>query len=139
MYIDSNIFIYSAVDKDRLGENCRSVIERIEEGSSNAASSYLVLDEVLWILQKEIGKEDALESTKMFLSLPIKWIEVKRDVMYQSLKLYDNTDLDPRDAIHLASMKKAKLTVLLSEDDDFDGIEGIERRSVEEFLDGMKR
>ncbi|MFP4143091.1 MAG: type II toxin-antitoxin system VapC family toxin [Thermoplasmata archaeon] len=135
MYIDSNIFIYSAVDKNQLGENCRNIVEKIENGSLNAASSYLMLDEVLWILQKNIGKEDALESTKMFLSLPIKWIDVKRDIMYQSLELYDSTDLAPRDAIHMASMKKEKLTVLLSEDDDFDDIEGIERRSANEFLE----
>ncbi|MFW5946108.1 MAG: type II toxin-antitoxin system VapC family toxin [Candidatus Natronoplasma sp.] len=135
MYIDSNIFIYSAVDKNQLGENCRNIVEKIENGSLNAASSYLMLDEVLWILQKNIGKEDALESTKMFLSLPIKWIDVKRDIMYQSLELYDSTDLTPRDAIHMASMKKEKLTVLLSEDDDFDDIEGIERRSANEFLE----
>ncbi len=134
MYIDSNIFIHSTVNKNKMGENCRKVIEKIENESLNAASSYLVLDEVLWILQNEIGKEDALESTKMFLSLPIKWVDVKRDIMYQSLQIYDSSNLDPRDAIHLASMKKEKLTVLLSEDDDFDGIEGIERRSVDEFL-----
>ncbi len=134
MYIDSNIFIYSAVDKNQLGKNCRKAIEKIENGSLNAASSYLVLDEVLWILQNEIGKKDALESTKMFLSLPIKWIDVKRDIMYQSLKLYDSTDLDPRDAIHLASMQKEKLTILLSEDEDFDGIEGIERNGVDDFF-----
>ncbi len=137
MYIDSNIFIYSAVDKSQLGRKCRKVIDKIEDGSLNAGSSYLVLDEVLWILQNEIGKEDALESTKMFLSLPVKWIDVKRDIIYQSLNLYDRTHLAPRDSIHLASMKKEKLTVLLSEDDDFDGIEGIERRSVEEFLDDL--
>lgn len=137
MYIDSNIFIYSVVDNDKLGKKCRKIIEKIEDGSLNAASSYLVLDEVLWILQNEIGKEDALESTKMFLSLPVKWIDVKRDIMYQSLELYDKTDLAPRDSIHLASMKKEKLTILLSEDDDFEEIEGIERRSVDEFLDDL--
>ncbi len=135
MYIDSNIFIYSTLDKDELGENCRKVLEKIENGSLNASSSYLVLDEVLWILQNEIGKKDALKSTKMFLSLPIKWIDVKRDIIFQTLNIYGNSDLDPRDAIHLASMKKAKMTTLLSEDSDFDQIEGIERKSVDKFLE----
>lgn len=132
MYIDSNILIYAAEDKGELGENCRRIIEN---GSLNAASSFLALDEALRVLQNEIGKEDALKSTKMLLSLPVKWIEVKRGVIYQSLKIYEEDDLDPRDSIHIACMKKEKSTILLSEDDDFDGIDGIERRGVEEFLE----
>ncbi len=135
MYIDSNIFIHSTLDKDELGENCRKVLEKIENGSLNASSSYLVLDEVLWILQNEIGKKDALRSTKMFLSLPIKWIDVKRDIIFQTLNIYGNCDLDQRDAIHLASIKKAKMTTILSEDSDFDEIEGIERKSVDKLLE----
>lgn len=135
MYIDSNIFIYSALDTGSLGDDCRQIVDEIENGSLSAASSFLVLDEVLWILQREMEKEDAVRITKKFLSLPLRWIDVKRDVMFQSLKMFEEEELDPRDSIHLASMKEAGLTSLLSEDGDFDDIQGIERSDAESWVE----
>ncbi len=134
MYIDSNIFIYSVLDNGILGDNCRKIIDRIEKGKMSGASSYLVLDEVLWILQNEIGKEESLEANRMFLSLPLKWLNVERKTMFTSLNLYENNDLDPRDSIHVGSMKEAGLTSIVSEDGDFDDIEWIERMDAESYL-----
>ncbi|MFW6196043.1 MAG: type II toxin-antitoxin system VapC family toxin [Thermoplasmatota archaeon] len=134
MYIDSNVFIYSVIDNRTLGDNCREIIDRIERGKLSGASSYLVLDEVLWILQNEVGKEGSLEANRMFLSLPLKWLNVDRKTMFTSLKFYESTDLDPRDSIHLGSMREAGLTSILSEDGDFDDIEWIERMDAEGYL-----
>ncbi len=133
MYVDSNILIYSALDNKELGDSCRNLLDQIVKGKVSAASSYLVLDEVLWILQKEMGKKDALKAVKMFLSMPLKWIDVKREVVYYWLTIYSGSDLDPRDALHLATMKEVGLTTIVTEDKDFQDIEGIQRIDIKEW------
>ena len=127
MYIDSNIFIFAATDKDELGQNCRIVMELINERKINCAASFLVVDEVIWILKKRVGKNDAVKIVKTMLSMPIKWIDVDQSVIIRMVDVYGRTTLDPRDAIHVSSMKDAGLSVILSEDTDFDKVEGIER------------
>ena len=134
MYIDSNIFIFAATDKDELGQNCRELMELINEQKITCAASYLVVDEVIWILKKMVGKEDAVKIVKTMLSMPIKWIVVDRPVIMKMVDIYGRTTLDPRDAIHVSSMKDIGLSVILSEDADFDKVEGIERISASECV-----
>ena len=138
MYIDANIFIFAAADTGKTGDQCRDIITRLEDRDISAASSYLVIDEVLWVLQHEIGRADAVRATRMILSLPVRWMDVKRDVTVTALRLYEATDLDPRDAFHVAVMKTAGLNTILSEDSDFDGIQGIQRISPAHLLEDLE-
>lgn len=134
MYIDSNIFIFAAADTGTQGEQCRAIITMLDEGDINAASSYLVIDEVLWVLQHETDRMDAAAAARTILSLPIRWINLKRAVTVTALHLYEDTPLDPRDAFHIAIMKSAGLTTILSEDDDFDALQGIQRTTPADLL-----
>lgn len=135
MYIDSNIFIFAATDKGELGKNCREIIRLINEKKITCAASYLVVDEVIWILKKNIGKDSAIKIIKAMLSMPIKWIEIKKSVIIKMIDVYEKTTLDPRDAIHMSSMKEAGLSVIVSEDDDFDNVVGIERINASECIE----
>jgi len=134
MYIDANIFIYASVDNGKLGDSCRRIINAINQKHIHCASSYLVVDEVLYILQKHIGKKDAFRLIKSIISLPIRWIEVDKNVIISMISLYDKTGLDPRDTIHVASMKKLGLSTLISEDSDFDKIDELERVTADEMI-----
>ncbi|CAD6494152.1 MAG: PIN domain protein [Candidatus Argoarchaeum ethanivorans] len=135
MYIDSNIFIFAATGKEELGQNCRKIIKLINEQKITCAASFLVIDEVIWILKKEVGKDSAIKITKAMLSMPIKWIEIKKSVIIRMMDTYEKTTLDPRDAIHISSMKEVGLSVIVSEDDDFDKVEGIERINASECIE----
>lgn len=135
MYIDSNIFIFAATNKGELGQNCRQIIELIEQQRISCAASYLVIDEVMWILQKNVGKENAIDITKAMLSLPLKWIDVGQSVIIRTLDIYERTILDPRDAIHYSSMKETGLSLIVSEDGDFDGLAGMERLNASECVE----
>ncbi|CAD6492263.1 MAG: PIN domain protein [Candidatus Argoarchaeum ethanivorans] len=135
MYIDSNIFIFAATGKEELGQNCRKIIKLINEQKITCAASFLVIDEVIWILKKEVGKDDAIKITKAMLSMPIKWIEIKKSVIIRMMDTYEKTTLDPRDAIHISSMKEVGLSDIVSEDDDFDKVEGIERINASECIE----
>ena len=130
MYIDSNIFIFAAIDKGKLGQNCREIIRLINEQRIACASSFLVIDEVIWILKKKVGKDSAIKIIKAMLSMPIKWIDVDKSVIIKMIDVYEKTALDPRDAIHISSMKRVGLSIIASQDEDFDKVDGIERVSA---------
>lgn len=130
MYIDSNIFIYAATDTGKLGRNCREIIRLINEQKIICASSFLVIDEVIWVLKKEIGKEAAIKIIKAILSLPIKWIDIDRAIIIKMVDVYEKNTLDPRDALHVSSMKEIGLPIIISEDGDFDKVKAIERISA---------
>jgi len=135
LYIDSNIFIFASMDKGKLGENSRTIIKLINEQKISCAASFLILDEVMWILKKNVGREDAIKIAKAMLSMPIKWIEVDKLVVIKMINIFEKTKLDPRDAIHIASMKTLGLSSIVSEDNDFDKIDGIKRVTVSEFIE----
>ncbi len=130
MYIDSNIFIFAAIDHGKSGQNCREIIRLINEQKITCAASFLVIDEVMWILKKKVGKDDAIKITKAMLSMPIKWIGLDKSVIIRMVEIYELTQLDPRDAIHFSSMKESGLSAIVSEDKDFDNVEGLERISA---------
>ena len=69
--------------------------------------------------------------------MPIKWIEVDKSIIIRMIDVYEKTSLDPRDSLHVSSMKKVGLSVIVSEDDDFDKVDGIERigasKCIEKF------
>jgi len=134
LYIDSNIFIFAAMDKDRLGKDCRKIIGLINNGKLSCAASFLVIDEVLWVLKKNVGKDDAIKIAKAMLSMPIRWIDVDRSVMLKMMDIYQRTTLDPRDTIHVSSMKEMGLSEIISEDDDFDKVEGIIRSNASKCI-----
>ena len=135
MYIDSNIFIFAATDKGKLGQNCRGIIRLINERKIICAASFLVVDEAIWVLKKSVGKDSAIKITKAMLSMPIKWIEIDKSVIIRMIDIYGKTTLDPRDAIHISSMRKVGLSVIVSEDNDFDKVDGIKRVNVSKCIE----
>ncbi len=135
MYIDSNIFVFAATDKNKKGKNCRKIIEMINENKIVCAASYLVIDEVIWILKKHLGRKDSIKITKAILSLPIKWIDLDKTVVVNMVNILEKTKLDPRDATHLASMEKMGLSSIISEDSDFDKIKEVKRINASTLIE----
>ena len=134
MYIDSNIFIFAALNTDQIGEDCRAIIEKISEGTLPAASSYLSIDEVMWIVKKNTNRMEAVNIAKSMLSLPIRWINVDEPIIMGMLATFQTLKLDPRDALHAASMQEHGLDQILSEDTDFENIGKIKRLSIYDVI-----
>ncbi|MEK6873205.1 MAG: PIN domain-containing protein, partial [Nanoarchaeota archaeon] len=57
----------------------------------------------------------------------IIFIEVNQEIISNSIEIYNKVRLDPRDAIHLASMQSKKVISIVSTDSDFDEIKEIKR------------
>lgn len=134
MYIDSNIFIFAATDSGKKGKDCRKIIDSIDREEIICSASYLVIDEVMWILKKKFNKKFSIKLIKRILSLPIKWIDINRPVIVKMIEMLENTKLDPRDAIHISSMKENGVSTIISEDKDFDKISSIKKLNSSKFV-----
>ena len=127
LYFDTNVFVYAAADEGDIGEEARKILEETKNGKYRAFTSTLTIDEILWAIQKELNKVKEAKIAEDFLSMEnLEFISVDLNIIKESINNYKES-LDPRDAIHLASMQSKKIKTILSTDSDFDKIKGIKR------------
>lgn len=69
----------------------------------------------------------------------MKVLLVDKLIIVESLGIIENFNLKPRDAIHAAVMKINKIKEIVSEDADFDKVEGIIRYDIKSFLEKFSK
>ncbi len=129
IYLDANCFIYASIDKTHIGQKAKEILTQIKNGIyKKAYTSTLTVDEFLWRVQKEVGRDLASEGASIFLTIPnLELVNVDTSIISETIELYKNQRLDPRDSIHLASMKSKKIKTIISSDPDFDKVDDIKR------------
>jgi predicted nucleic acid-binding protein len=95
----------------------------------------LVVDEVLWSIQKVSGKESARQFGDLLLSMPFSWLDMSVSTVRLALSFYKR-GLGPRDSFHAAAMADYGIRELLSEDIHFDRIREIRRIGIKQALKG---
>jgi len=94
--IDSNIILRLLVKDDELQlEEARKIIKRVERSELTGLISILVLNEIIWILEKyyNLGRGDFLPKILRLLAIPgMKILEVNKSEVIGILKVM----LDPR-------------------------------------------
>ncbi len=127
VYLDANLFIYSILDDEEIGDKARKVIENIKSNMFKGFTSILTLDEIMWAVQKILGKEKAVEVTNDFISMQnLEFLPVNVQTIKKAFESYKE-GLNPRDAIHCSSMQLKDINIIISSDPDFDRIKGIKR------------
>ncbi len=129
-YLDSDVFIFASVSDDGRAKKALEILTKIVKGEAMAMTASLTLDEVLWIILKQRGnREIAIQHALKILEMPnLHIISVDESTIRSSLRLMKgHKSLKPRDAIHLAAMLAKGLTEIVSDDSDFDKIQGIKR------------
>ena len=128
VYIDTNVFIYSILDEDKIGDAARNIISLIKKGFHKAYISLLTIDEFIWKVYKVIGREEAVTASEKIKNMPnIELINLDNTTLNKMLEIYKSTNLDPRDSIHLAAMQSKEIKTIISQDSDFDKIKDIKR------------
>ena len=129
LYLDSNIFIYAALNTGDLGSKATSLLQKIQRGEEKAATSVLTFDETFWAVKKQKGVEKALEAGEAFLRFPnLELIPVSVELLQSALNLVKKYNLNPRDAIHAATAIAEKVDALVSTDADFDKVKELRRK-----------
>ena len=131
-YLDSNIFIYTAIYSGGKTEKAFSILEQIGKGIDSAITSSLTLDEFLWKVMKQRSRSETLELAKGIYRYPnLDIVEVKAIDVFSAILLMEKYEkLKPRDAIHAAVAISAGVSQIYSDDPDFDEIKDIKREKL---------
>ena len=130
-YIDSNVFIYPVIysaEAQKKAKKSKEILMKIERGELLAYTSTLTWDEVVWVVSRVLGREDGINQGRKLLAFPnLQFVDVDRRILSTAQSLMDRYKLKPRDAIHVASAINKNVKKLISDDEDLDEIEEVER------------
>jgi predicted nucleic acid-binding protein len=128
LYLDANVFIYAAINTEEIGEKARALLQKIQQGDQQAATSVLTFDEVFWSIKKR-KPELASETSYALLNFPnIAIIPADRKLALSALKIINEYNLAPRDALHTATAIAVKADCIVSTDPHFDKIKELTRQ-----------
>ena len=129
LFLDSSYLIYLRYsESDQIFNYVTNFLKESIKRGDRLFVNMIVVDEVLWILTKKykIPLDEALELTDQLMPLleviPVDYTDY--DVMRKTMMKYG---LKPSDALHIASMNKAGIKHIISEDEEFDKIPWIRR------------
>jgi len=129
IYLDSNVFIYAALGGGKEAIWCRDLIRRVSEGDEAALTSALTVDEVVYQVRVSRGLEASIQAGEAVLQMAhLTVAPADAETLWKSLDLGRQLGLHPRDAIHAATALIRSSSELISEDSDFDRVDGLRRR-----------
>ena len=126
-YLDANVFINAALPRKNRSKYIR-IIQQAISGEEIFATSVLTIDEVTYVIRKEIGFDYSLRIAKNILTMKnLILLEVDEGTITLSLNLMGKYILNPRDAIHAACCMQNNIKIIVSDDADFDKVREIKR------------
>ena len=131
IYLDANIFIYSLINDDKLGDKSRKILTKIAKRETNGFTSILTWDEVVYVLRKIIGIDKSIDEGNKLLNFPnLIFLDSNKKTIEKAQKIMEKYKIKPRDAIHIATALTNNIDKILSDDKDFDGIREIQREGL---------
>ncbi|RLI85002.1 MAG: PIN domain nuclease [Archaeoglobales archaeon] len=127
VFLDANYIIYLKYSQsDEIFNYCIDLLKKLE--NYGLLTNIAVVNEIIWILNRKYGVDlsevfeflDRVLDFVTVISLGREDYEVVKEIMLRY-------KLKPSDAMHVASMKKAGVKHIVSEDPDFDRVEWIKR------------
>lgn len=113
-YVDTNIFIYSALAHPTYGKACKRIIDDIQNQKIKAYCGFLVPIELLGALAR-IDPQRAAVALEAFFSLPINMISIDEGIMQDASELTLESGVS-YDCVHAACMRCKGLDTVLTED-----------------------
>jgi predicted nucleic acid-binding protein len=130
-YLDSNVFIFAALSKEKIGEVAREALRNLEKFTGVINS--LVIDEIIWNIKKEISYQTAIDVSEKIFELPLKILSVNPETVFRAFEFMKKYGIKPRDAIHVASMLENSIPTIVTEDSDFKKVREIKTLTISEL------
>jgi len=131
IYIDSNVFLYAMLNRERIGNRARALLGEVQQGKKHACSSALTFDEIVWSVLRHRGMKEAVTAGEGFLNFPnLKLIPADGDLAVKALEIIRKHGLGPRDAIHAASAISENVEAIISSDQHLDKIPDLRRKPI---------
>lgn len=135
LFLDTNIFLYSAGRPHPERDASVRILERVAEGSLEATTSTEVIQEILYVLIRRGQRQEGLSLAAKITALFPGLLPITRDDISAAVDLLRKYPALPvRDAIHAASMIQSGVKTIVSVDSDFDLISEIRRLEPRSLL-----
>ena len=131
-FVDANVVLYATGTVPAFREPCISILETSARAEAKLLTSAEVLQEVLYVRQRTLGREIARNAVQLATTSLLVFPLLPEDVVAASL-LDAPSNLQTRDLLHLATMARLGLTQIVSSDRAFERVAGIERLDPMEF------
>ncbi|MBI4148745.1 type II toxin-antitoxin system VapC family toxin [Candidatus Woesearchaeota archaeon] len=131
LYFDANVFIFASLidEGDVRVRRAQELMRKVSQGGGGY-TSVLAVDEVVWAwIRQKKDRATAIQQGLRIHTLPnLRVLEVTSADSLKSLSLLQRfPHLKPRDAIHAAVCFSNGISSIVSDDPDFDRIEGLKR------------
>ncbi|MEK6958181.1 MAG: type II toxin-antitoxin system VapC family toxin [archaeon] len=137
-YLDSNVFIYSILDTGTKGEAARKLLKAMENGVFYGATAPVSFEEIMFVVWKEKGRQEAVEAGESFLQLAnMEMIGLEKGALSAAIE-YVKRGMKPRDAVHCGAMKTKNLPEIVTEDSDFKKLSEMRKYGILEFCKKLK-
>lgn len=110
------------------------VIREIHQGKIKAATSVLVTLEAANALRTFGLAKEVKDTVDSIFSLSIRILNVDGVDMRNAIDIFQRHRISPYDCAHVAVMKRAEVSSIISADRDFERIPGIERKDPKHFV-----
>jgi predicted nucleic acid-binding protein len=135
VYLDTNIFVYSATPGSLYFETSLNLLKRVVELELETATSLGTIQEIVYVMdklsQRNKGVKIARETTKIIRNI----LSIDASLLETYLKLIVKySKLESRDCIHLAVCIKNKIKTIITEDKHFKRVKELECLTINEAL-----
>lgn len=136
VYLDSNVFVSALLAKDELGNAANQILANLDK--IDAKTSCLTFDEVAWAVSRVAGAQTAVQACRAILTLPnLEVVSVTYGDVWDMTREMEAFELRPRDALHLAVMRRLGEGSIVSEDEHFDKA-GVKRAPIKTFVKSLR-
>jgi predicted nucleic acid-binding protein len=133
IFLDTNVFLYAAGGEHRLREPARRILRLLEAGTLAATTSVEVVQELTFVLWRRGLHRQGRELARIVLRLFPAMLPLTRADLELALSVLDRSpSLTPRDAVHVATMRRHGIDTIASADRHFDDVSGIRRIDLAE-------
>ncbi len=129
VFLDTNVFLRAILGDDRVkAKECLNLLEKVDSGKIGAATSILVLNEILWVLEGYgVEKKDIVKRLESIIMSNVKIIGAgDGNIALESLGYYEGLKLDFIDALNACIARKNKIKKIATYDEHFKKIEFLE-------------
>ena len=128
-FLDANLLIYLNCIKDERDRKPYETLYYDALKSYTLFTNLLVIDELLWISKKKykVPYDVTMDFIRNAVLPYVSILSIDLSILDAFLLTLSKYKLKPSDAIHVAVMKNNNISIIISEDDDFDSVGGIHR------------
>ncbi|MBS3090962.1 type II toxin-antitoxin system VapC family toxin [Candidatus Pacearchaeota archaeon] len=128
IYLDSNVFIYAALNMKPVADKCIKIMNDIANKKIEVCTSILTWDEFFYSIKRSLGTDYAvLESERLLRFLNLTFLDANVNTILLAQRLSTRYNIGPRDAIHAATAIANKCGSIISDDSDFDKVKELKR------------